>query len=201
MATVQIREINEAVAANLLRDPAGMGAGDSTDKTAGTIRFKQAMNATVDANNPIPIPAAGVNRSFEKCLVMRLVSLDGDNDIRNLRFYTNAAASPWTGVSLFGGIVAPNWAGTGPAHAAAAYTVPVMTDSAIATLNAFTTWTPAAPLDLDPAGGAPQDSGPFDAPYVGDHVGNLLYLQMDVGPTAAAGTLASTVCTFSWDET
>ena len=39
-----------------------MSALDSgTDKTSGTVRFKDADNATVDANNPLVIPDAGVN--------------------------------------------------------------------------------------------------------------------------------------------
>lgn len=198
MATVRVQEIIHGVAGTLAR-LVNEGV-NSVNKTAGTIRFKQAFNATVDANNPIPVPAAGTNRSFEKVLSMHLVTLDGDANVNNLRFYTNAAASPWTGVSLWGGLLAPTWGGTGPANVAATYAVPVGTDSATATLNAFTTWTAAAPLDLDPAGGGANDSGPFTVAYEGDHIGNLLYLQMDVGPTAAAGTLAGTTATFSWDE-
>lgn len=54
-ATVQILEKN--------------GAGPTTtDKTSGTIRFKNADNATVDTGNPMVKPGAGTDYSFEKWL-------------------------------------------------------------------------------------------------------------------------------------
>jgi len=194
MATVEIREIIDTDAA-MTRDPANMGAGDSVDKTAGTLRFKTALSTAVDANNPIPIPAAGTNYSFEKCMSFLLVTLDGDTDITNLGFYTSGT-NPWTGVNLYAGARDPSYSGPlAGADVADAYLQPVGTNSVLATTDAFTL-TSGVPQDMDA-----NDAGPFDATYEGFHVGDLLYLQMDVGTTASAGTLASATLTFTWDET
>ena len=54
-ATVQIVEKNGA-------------GGTQTDKTSGTIRFKNADNSTVDTSNPMVKPGAGTDYSFEKWL-------------------------------------------------------------------------------------------------------------------------------------
>ena len=44
------------------------GADTGTDKTSGTIRFKDADNATVDTNNPLVVPAADTIYSYTKSI-------------------------------------------------------------------------------------------------------------------------------------
>ena len=202
-ATIRIHEVQ--VGDGLLaRGTAATGVENTAwaNKTTGTIRFKSAGGAaddlSVNANNPIAIPAAGVNRSFTKCLVFYMEADDG-NSMSNTRFYTDGT-NGWTGVSLYAGRRVPTWAAA-PGVAgtlATTYLGPVGTDSAVATVNAFT-YTAAAPLDLSVAGGG-GEAGPWDVAYDNMHFGDLLYLQMDVGTTASAGTLAGETLTFSYDE-
>src|ERR1041385_8474829 len=86
-ATVLIREKNTA-------------GETATDKTSGTIRFKKADDATVDANNPLVKPAAGSERSYEKWLRLN-VSVAPTGQITNPKFYTDGANGYGTGISLY----------------------------------------------------------------------------------------------------
>ena len=76
-ATVQIVEKNGT-------------AGTNTQKDSGTVRFKNADNATVDTVNPMVIPTAGVDYSFEKWLRLK-VTVGPSSYIENLTFYTDGA--------------------------------------------------------------------------------------------------------------
>jgi hypothetical protein len=86
-ATVEIRSYH------------GATADSGTDVAGGSIRFKQADNDTVDANNPIPIPAAGTNYSYLKQLRFYAATTPS-NTINNLKFYTDGANGYGTGVTL-----------------------------------------------------------------------------------------------------
>ena len=86
-ATVQIVEKN------------GVG-GTVTDKTSGSIRFKNADNSTVDFVNPLVKPGAGFDFSFEKWL--RLNVTGGTySQITNVGAFSDGANGMGTGVDLF----------------------------------------------------------------------------------------------------
>ena len=68
-----------------------------TDKTSGTVRFKNADNATVDLNDPMVIPTAGTDISFEK--ILRLNATGTFTSISNYGFYTDGANGLGTGVT------------------------------------------------------------------------------------------------------
>lgn len=70
-----------------------------TNVDGSSIRFKQAGNDTVDAVNPIPIPAAGTEYSWIKQLQFAATTTPS-NTINNLRFSTDGANTFGTGVSL-----------------------------------------------------------------------------------------------------
>ncbi len=77
-ATVQILEKN--------------GAGASTtDKTSGTIRFKNADDATVDLNNPMVVPTSGTDYSFEKWIRFN-VSGGTYSQITNIKAYSDGSS-------------------------------------------------------------------------------------------------------------
>jgi len=57
------------------------------DVTSTTIRMKKADNNTQDANDPVVIPAAGYNYSWRKSVKLQATT-GPDNEIRNLRFYS-----------------------------------------------------------------------------------------------------------------
>lgn len=86
-ATVEIRSFH------------GATPDSGTNVASGSVRFKQADNDTVDANNPIPIPAAGTNYSFVKQFRFYAATTPA-NTINNLKFYTDGANGFGTGVGM-----------------------------------------------------------------------------------------------------
>ncbi len=171
-ATVLIREKN--------------GAGETaTDKTTGTVRFKNADDALVDTANRLIVPAAGQEYSYEKWLRLHIGATGPSVDIQNLQFYMDGANGFGTGVKL--------WAATD-----ATYSTPVVPleanatpeHDAVAMTDAFT-YTSVAPLSLG--------AGPYST--INTDMGSYLVLVMEVETTAAPGSLTSETATFSYDET
>lgn len=165
-ATVLIREKN--------------GAGETaTDKTSGTIRFKNADDATVDLNNPLVKPGAGVDYSYEKWLRLN-VSVAPAGNITNPKVYMTGSAD--TGQNLYMRTTNPG-----------SYTTPAEATATTGYTDAFT-YTSGSPKALDVA-----NAGPYTS--TGDK-GDYLVMMMTVGTTVAApGTLNSKTITFTWDET
>jgi len=145
-----------------------------TDKTSGTIRFKNADNATVDLVNPLVKPASGVDYSFEKWLRFE-VTAGTYSQITGLKAYMDGANGLGTGVTLY-------------AKAVAAYATPAEATATTGYADAFT-YTSAAPLSLG--------AGPFTLTgEKGDH----LVMMATVGTTAAGGVTPSETLTIGWDE-
>lgn len=86
-ATVEIRSFH------------GATPDSGTNVASGSIRFKAADNDTVDANNPLAIPAAGTIYSYLKQLRFYAATTPS-NTINNLKFYTDTANGFGTGVGL-----------------------------------------------------------------------------------------------------
>lgn len=160
-ATVQIVEKN------------GAGA-TATDKTSGTIRFKNADDANVDLNNPMVKPAAGTDYSFEKWLRLKVTG-GTYTQIDNIKAYSDGANGLGTGVGLY-------------AKAVASYATPAEA-TATTGYTDFFTYTSGSPLDL---GG----DGSTGAGEKGDH----LVMIMTVASTASGGITPSETLTFGWDE-
>lgn len=160
-ATVQIVEKNGA-------------PGTQTDKTSGTIRFKNADNSTVDTGNPMVKPGAGVDYSFEKWL--RLNVTGGTyTEITNVKAYMDGANGLGTGITLY-------------AKAVASYATPAEATAITGYADAFT-YTSGAPLSLG--------AGPFSGTgEKGDH----LVMMLTVGTTASGGITPSETLTVGWDE-
>lgn len=161
-ATVQIVEKN------------GAGA-TATDKTSGTIRFKNADDATVDTNNPMVIPSSGSDWSYEKWLRLNVTVAPATN-ISNLKFYTDGTSGFGTGVSLW-------------AKAVTSYATPAEGTSSTGYSDAFG-YTSGSALSLG--------AGPYTGTgEKGDHC----VLLLEVASTASPGSLTAETATFSYDET
>lgn len=160
-ATVQIGEKN--------------GAGATfTDKTGGTIRFKNADDATVDYVNPMVIPGAGTDYSFEKWIRFKVTG-GSYTQITNLKAYSDGGNGLGAGVGLY-------------AKAVAAYSTPAEATSTVGYTDFFT-YTSGSALSLG--------AGPFTSTgEKGDH----LVMICTVGSTAAAGVTPTETLTFGWDE-
>lgn len=148
-----------------------------TDRNGGTVRFKQADNDTVDANNPIPIPGAGTNYSFKKQF-RYFVATTPANLIDTLRWFTDGANSLGTAIGLN---VKSNSTYQDPIALAA--------NDMTGSTDAFAS-TAGSPLTV---------TGNINNPSTGVF-GDFVHLQMTVGTTAGSGTTPSETTTFQYDE-
>ena len=148
-----------------------------TDKTDGTVRFKNADDQTVDTNNPITIPSDNyIAKSYTKQLRMYCATAP-DTQIDNLQVYSDGAGFG-TGITVNASNVGVSFSANATAE---------MTDG-----NDLFGFTSGAALNLDAV-----DSAVITATGFG---GDILKLQMTVASTAGSGTLAAETITFSYDE-
>ena len=157
-----------------------------TDKTSGTVRFKNAANATVDNNNRLVVPTSLREYSFEKWLRLT-VTVAPDVDIDNLRAYPDAGNSFGTGIKVW---YAVDGAFTTPAEPANTNDPPQHDATPMTDLWAASSGTP---IDMDAI-----NTGPFTG--TGD-IGDFLVLVMEVETNAANGALTAETLTFAFDET
>lgn len=160
-ATVQIIEKNGA-------------GGTATDKTSGTIRFKNADNSTVDLINPLVKPTSGHDYSFEKWLRLNVTG-GSYSQITNIGFYTDGSNGLGTGVELY-------------AKAVASYATPVEGTAITGYTDAFT-YVTGSRLSLG--------AGPFTGTgEKGDHA----VLLMRIDNTCSGGLTPTETISFGWDE-
>jgi hypothetical protein len=151
------------------------GAGGTpTDKTSGSIRFKNADNATVDLLDPLVKPGAGFDYSFEKWL--RLNVTGGTySQITNIGAYGDGANGMGTGVDLY-------------AKAVTAYATPAEATATTGYVDFFT-YVTGARLSLG--------AGPFTGTgEKGDH----LVMMCRVGTAVSGGLTPSETLSIGWDE-
>lgn len=172
VATVQIIEKNGNTA-----------TPTTAQKDSGTVRFKNAANATVDNNNRLVIPASGREYSYEKWLRFK-VTVAPDVDLQNLEAYSDGANGFGTGIKVWYAVdaafdtpVVPSEANDPPEHDASP-----MTDLFGATVGAA--------IDL----GAGPHTGTGEK-------GSHLVLVMEVETNASPGSLTGETLTFAYDET
>ncbi len=184
-ATVQIHELN--------------GAGEtSTDKTSGTVRFRNSDAATVDLNNPLVIPTSGQEYSFEKWLRF-YISAGEFTQLSSLRAYTDGApafqAGSPTEVDVFYATAGTYSAPAIPTEAAD----PPQSDlvgSPVEDMTRLFLRTSGDAIDMDAI-----NTGPFAAGSpVNNYIGDYLVLVMQVKPGATSGVLTGETLTFAWDE-
>jgi len=163
-----------------IRSYHGATPDSGTDVAGGSIRFKQADNDTVDANNPIPVPGAGTAYSYLKHLRF-YASTTPDNVIDNLKFYSDGNNGYGTDVNNY-------------VKTEIAYTDPLAlgaddmgSGEGYASIFEYTS---GAPLSV---------SGEITNPSTGAF-GSYVKLQMTVGTTGEQGTTGSESITFEYDE-
>ncbi len=150
------------------------GAGETaTDKTSGTIRLKNADDATVNTSNPMVVPGSGSDWSFEKWL--RLNVAGTFTELTNLKFYTDGTSGFGTGVLTW-------------AKAVTTFATPAELTASTGYLDAFS-YTSGSPLSLG--------AGPYTS--TGD-IGSYLVMGLEVQSTASQGALTAEVLTFGYDE-
>lgn len=174
-ATVQIREKN--------------GAGQTaTDKTSGTIRFKKADDATIDLSDPLVVPSAATEYSYQKWLRLHIAG-GSYTQISNLRAYSDGASGYGSGVKLWAKCAA---AYATPAIPSTANDPPQLSGANMANMFGYTSGSPLDMDDLNP--------GPFDSTGVPKDIGNYLVLVMEVEIGTTQGLQPAETLTFAWDE-
>lgn len=158
-----------------------------------TLRFKQADDATIDANNPMPIPAAGTEYSRWKQVYLYCDAAP-DTQIDNVRFYTDGGGFG-TGITVNVGDEFPvknSGANTGYDVSDANEVMTNHTDITGSTdAFGYTAGSPLSGPSISEAGGV------IDA--MGEST-NYLVFQMEVINTASPGNLADETFTFVYDE-
>ena len=148
--------------------------GTGTNKTSGTIRFKQADNATVDLLNPIPVPPSGTAYSFNKMLRLNVTG-GSYSQITNIRAYSDGTNNLGTGIGVF-------------ARATASYAQPTQASATTGYTDLFS-FTEGSPLSLG--------AGPFTSTgEKGDHLDMLA----TVASTATGGLKTGDSVNVRWDE-
>lgn len=151
------------------------GAGETaTDKTSGTVRFKNADNATVDTSNPMVIPPSGTDYSYEKWLRFNVDS-GTYTEITNVEMYSDGGNGLGTGVNAY-------------AKTVAAYSTPAEATATTGYTSVFS-YTSGSPLVVG--------AGPYTS--TGDK-GNYVVMMLTVDDTATAGVTSSETITWAWDE-
>ncbi len=182
-ATVTLEEYN------------GAAPGTRTDKTSGTLRFKNADNATVDLNDPLVKPTSNTEYSLPKWL--RLIASGEYTQISNIRFYSDGSNNLGTGRKL--------WIGSAASYvqpsAVTETNDPPQIDlggSPLEVLADFFSFTSAAPLDGDWS-----NAGPFTplSPNADEQeIGDFAVLVYEAETTVSAGLGTAETFTAAYDE-
>lgn len=161
------------------------------------IRFKTADDSVIDANNPIPIPTSGTNRSFWKHIFLQATG-GTFTQIDNVKFFTDGTGFP-TGITTFVGDETPTKnSGATTGYDQATGTIGTNGDELTTHANitaktdafSFTSGSPKT-VSISEAGNIIDASGETTNYVVG---------QMDVADTASPGDLADETWTFQYDE-
>ena len=163
------------------------------------LRFKTADNPTIDTVNPVPIPAAGTNRSFVKSLYMRC-DIAPDTQIDNIRFFTDGGGFG-TGITTFIGDQFPvRNSGSTAAYRVATGTVGTTGTEMTANYLSITTKSDAFSFTAGSPKTGPTISEAGSIINAVAETSNYFVLQVDVGTTATPGNKPDETLTLIYDE-
>lgn len=162
------------------------------------IRFKTGDDATIDINNPIPIPASGTIYSYWKQIYMKCTTAPSIQ-VNNVKFYTDGVGFG-TGITVKVGNQTPTKnSGSNAGYEVATGTPGDTGDEMVGahaglsgSTDAFT-FTSASPktLSISETGSLINAIGEMT---------DYLILQMEVGSTASPGDKANETWTIRYDE-
>jgi len=157
------------------------------------IRFKQADNATIDNNDPIPVPSSGTNYSYWKHIYLYCDTAPS-TQINNVKIYTDGGGFG-TGITLYVGDETP----TKNSGSSAGYEV---ADSAVTMVGNHSQITGQTDL-FSYTSASPKSVSISESGNVIDAVGettDYVVLQLAVSDTASPGNLSNETITFQYDE-
>ena len=158
-----------------------------------TLRFKVADDATIDSNNPVPIPAAGTNYSYWKQIYMYCDTAPS-TQVDNVKFYTDGGGFG-TGITMNVGDQFPTKTNASDAGYEVADTATdiVASHTGIAAKTDAFTFTSGSTLAVSIG----ETGSIINA--IGETT-NYVVLQLAVASTASPGDLDNETCTFQFDE-
>ncbi len=163
------------------------------------LRFKTADDATIDLNNPIPIPAAGTKYSYWKQIYL-LCSTAPDTQVDNIKFYSDGT-NFGSGVTVKVGDETPDKTNASNAGYEVATGTPGDTGDEMVAAHAELTG--STELFGNYTSGAPKDVSITEAGNiinVQNETSDYIILQMEVTSAASPGTLSSETLTWRYDE-
>jgi hypothetical protein len=158
------------------------------------LRFKQADDATIDSNNPIPVPAAGTERSYWKHIYFKCTG-GTFTQIDNIKLYGDGGDFG-TGITLYIGDQNPTNNSGAPesGYEVADTTNSMVTDhtgiSARTDVHTYTSGSPRT-INISESGSIINASGEMT---------DYTVWQMEVDNTATAGDLTDEDFTWQYDE-
>lgn len=167
---------------------------DITGLGPAELRFKQADDATIDSNDPMPIPTSGTEFSRWKQIYL-VCTTAPDTQVDNVRFFTDGS-NFGTGITVRAGDQFPlkaDLVNTGYDVSDANAVMTTHTDITSST-EVFANFTAGSPL----AGPTISEAGAIIDAI--NETTNYLVLQMEVISTASPGNLADETFTFRYDE-
>jgi len=174
-ATVTIREKNTS--------------GETpTDKTSGTVRFKNYDHATVDVTYPLIVPVANTEYSFEKWLRMYIGATGPSTQITGVNFYMDGAKGWAAGVKLW-------------AKAVTAFSTPAVPTETNDPPKLDVNGTPGDGVDaFSYTSGSPLSLGAGPYSTTSTDFGSYLILCVEVEIGSAPGVLVAETATIEYDE-
>ena len=164
-----------------------------------TLRFKTNDNATIDSNDPVPIPSSGTNYSYWKQVYL-FCDTAPDTQVDNVKFYTDGSGFG-TGITLNVGDQFP----TKNSASNAGYEVATGTSGTtgdevtaehadISSVTSAFSYTSGSPLSGPTIS---EDSSIIDAV---SETTNYLVFQLAVTSSASPGNKSNETLTFQYDE-
>ena len=171
---------------------------DTSSLGPPNLRFKTADDATIDNQNPIPIPSGTAINSFWKQIYLKVTG-GTFTQIDNVKFYTDGGGFG-TGISTFVGDQLPvKNSGANTGYVVATGTVGTSGNAMVASHAGVSAQTDAFSFDssspksitISEAGGLMNAT---------NETTNYLVCQMNVASTAGPGNLADETWTYQYDE-
>ncbi len=162
------------------------------------LRFKTADDATIDLNNPIPIPAAGTKYSYWKQIYL-YATVAPDTQVDNIKFYTDGTGFG-TGIAVKVGNETPVKTAASDAGYEVATGTPGDTGDEMVAAHADLTGSTDV---FTYTSGSPKSVSINEAGALINAIGetsNYIILQMEVINTASPGTLSNETFTWRYDE-
>ena len=171
---------------------------DTTSLGPPNLRFKTADDATIDNQNPIPIPSGVAINSFWKSIYLK-VTAGTFTQIDNVKFYTDGGGFG-TGITTYVGNQLPvKNSGANTGYIVATGTAGTSGNAMVASHSGISAQTDAFTF----TSGSPLSITISEAGSLMNAVGettNYLVTQMNVASTAGPGNLADETWTYQYDE-